>query len=66
MVSILERDDCIASRPNDNSKEENDYSHDQVIYSPPEYKEKKSFIIFSYYMISQKLPFFSLFCWTGL
>ena len=27
---------------------------------------KKSFIIFSYYMISQKLPFFSLFCWTGL
>ena len=47
---------------NDNSKEENDYTHYQVIYSPPYYKENKSFIIFSYYMISQKLPFFSLFC----
>ena len=41
MVSILERDDRIASRPNDNSKEENDYSHYQVIYSPPYYKKKK-------------------------
>ena len=31
-VSVLERDDCIASRPNDSSKEEKDHSHYQVIY----------------------------------
>lgn len=32
MVFVLERDDCIALRPNDSSKEEKDHSHYQVIY----------------------------------
>ena len=31
-VSVLERDDCIASRPNDSLKEEKDHSHYNVIY----------------------------------
>ena len=31
-ASVLERDDCIASRPNDSSKEEKDHSHYHVIY----------------------------------
>ena len=43
-VSVLERDDCIASRPNDSSKEEKDQSLSGYLLITY-YKEKKSCII---------------------